>query len=90
MHRATAEYRAAEDVVGRFLREETTAEGTVECQLVYDHYQKWCQANGEKTVPYKRLRALLEERGVEGGSHPVTRRAVWKGLSLPALEVPHS
>ncbi len=68
--KATAEYRSAEDVIGRWVEErcDTSAQRWQATSTLYADYAKWCEEEGEGK-PWKRLhwKRALEERGFAEG-----------------------
>jgi P4 family phage/plasmid primase-like protien len=80
IRKATAEYRMAEDVIGRWIEDR--------CDLhehkwmattgLYENYAKWCEEEGEGQ-PWKRKnwKKALEQRGFHEGKNPTgTARAI--------------
>ncbi len=77
---ATESYREAEDILGDFLRERTTADkgGKVQSSVLYRSYVSWTQSNGGRQISQKAFSEALEERGME---KMTTRNGVyWFGL----------
>lgn len=70
IRKATAEYRMAEDVLGRWIEErcELTETGWHATKDLYEDYAKWCEEEGEGK-PWRRLhwKRSLEERGFHEG-----------------------
>jgi putative DNA primase/helicase len=65
--RATNEYLASEDVVGRFIGDVCTVRPdlTVRARDIYAAYRDWCVAVGEKPASQKVFGPSLQERGYE-------------------------
>ena len=88
VRRATAEYRAESDAVGRFLAERciAAAEKRATAGEMYDAYAAWCAATGEEPMSKKAVGQRLGERGfVQGRGSGGIR--TWRGIGLgPALE----
>lgn len=61
----TTEYRASQDLVGRFLSEETVRDTTVQTSASELHaaYARWCQRAGEPVLSARRLGPDLVARG---------------------------
>jgi putative DNA primase/helicase len=82
---ATAAYRRAMDVVGRFLEECCTlaTHAKVESTMLYKAYVKWCEDNGETALSQRKLAERLLERGLRNDTKDsVTRRVHWAGIGL--------
>lgn len=64
---ATSEYRAAEDVLAKFLNEHCVlaARETSRAKDVRRQYEEWCEDNGEKPVSGRRFWEYLENLGVQ-------------------------
>lgn len=61
---ATAEYRSAEDVIGRWVEDRCSPGGWYSVASLYEDYAKWCEEEGEGR-PWKRIhwKRAMEERG---------------------------
>ena len=81
---ATAEYRADEDVIGRFLEDRCgLGDGLkVGASELYDAFKAWAQAANESELSQKRFGTRLRERGFDSTKDSVTRRAIWLGIGL--------
>lgn len=86
--RATAEYFAAEDAVGRWLAEcveqddrhrEVVGTGTL-----FESWRKWADAACEYVGNMKRFSENLSQRGFPPGRHPRSRQTGFTGLRLSA------
>ena len=64
---ATKEYRDEMDIIGDFIDDmcvlNETATGTA--KELYESYEKWCDAEGEKTISKKLFGMKLSERGFD-------------------------
>ncbi len=80
---ATASYRDEMDVLGPFLDEATVAaEGCrITARELYEAYEKWCAANGERAKSQKGFAMSLRERGFEAVKGTKGVRC-WAGLGL--------
>ncbi|WP_419193381.1 phage/plasmid primase, P4 family [Kolteria novifilia] len=68
---ATAQYRAAEDVIGQFIEDECVTGNPsfrVRFSDLYKRYKDWCDEAGERQVSSKKLGQILIERGFEQGT----------------------
>jgi putative DNA primase/helicase len=82
---ATAAYRSAMDVVGRFIEECCTLAdyAKVGSTALYQAYVKWCADNGEKDVTQQKLADRLKERGFRNDAvRSSTGRKMWSGIGL--------
>jgi putative DNA primase/helicase len=61
--RATAQYRADEDVLGAFFAEHTVQKGQCPASSLYAEYRKWAEASGEKLMSQTRFGKAVAERG---------------------------
>lgn len=77
---ATNEYRAAEDIVGRFLSQmcETKPEAMARKTEFYQAFCSWCKSEGEKEIPQKRFKQRLVARGLKEGRDK--RSEFWKDV----------
>ena len=85
--RATSEYRAAEDQVGRFLNErcELDPNATVIRADLRDAYATWCDQEGERSLAASQLGHDLARRGIESAQIRVddgVRKHAYRGLKL--------
>jgi len=64
---ATAEYRQDEDVLGAFLDERCTMDGSITAADFRSAFEDFCKSVGERPVPASVLGRRLRRRGVEGG-----------------------
>jgi putative DNA primase/helicase len=62
---ANQEYRSEMDILAPFIEGccELGTEYEVKSKALYEAYKKWCEANGEKDLPQKKLTSRLLERG---------------------------
>jgi putative DNA primase/helicase len=84
---ATAAYRRAMDVVGRFLDECCTLADSakVESTALYGAYKTWCDDNRETALSQRKLAERLHERGYRNDTrNPSTDRVQWTGIGLRA------
>jgi putative DNA primase/helicase len=82
---ATAAYRRAMDVVGRFIEECCTLAdyAKVESTTLYQAYVKWCGDNGETDLTQQKLADRLKERGLRNDeTRSPTGRKMWSGIGL--------
>ena len=83
VRRATSEYRDEMDVLGDFLtdrcQEEDGARSTA--KDLYDSYQAWTKASGEKTTTKRDFGARLLERGFRQARGAKGTR-IWRGIRL--------
>lgn len=79
---ATAEYRAAEDVLGAFLEDRCVLDpaARVNTSDLKKAYASWCEANSEDPVYFKTFADQLETRGCK----PIRdwQGRSWKGIEL--------
>ena len=87
---ATASYREEMDRFGGFFDEICVIEdgATITAKELYEAYQKWCEANGERTRSKKALAMVLRERGYE--AFRTKRARCWRGLRLRQQDEPLS
>lgn len=83
---ATAEYRAAMDTFGDFLRERCTVHsgGAVKASDLYSVYKEWALLAGEKPLSKKAVGMKLSERGFAKAKHGASNDMHYFGLSLGA------
>jgi putative DNA primase/helicase len=82
---ATAAYRRAMDVVGRFIDECCILEdyAKVDSTTLYKAYDKWCSDNGETALTQHKLAQRLKERGLRNDlERSSTGRIMWNGIGL--------
>jgi putative DNA primase/helicase len=82
---ATAAYRRAMDVVGRFIDERCTLAdyAKVDSTALYQAYVQWCDENGETALTQWKFAERLHERGLRNDTRDgVTRRIQWQGIGL--------
>jgi putative DNA primase/helicase len=65
VRRATADYLAAEDAIGRWLEDRCITDGPcwTAGAVLFSDYQAWCERTGERATSQKRLTQTLESRG---------------------------
>lgn len=84
--RATADYFATEDSLGRWLAECVEQDGrhaeVVGTQALFESWKVWADAAGEYIGSMKRFSENLKQRGFEPGQHWQTRRTGFRGLRL--------
>ena len=81
--RATAEYRADEDVLGGFLAERCAMAGEVPKQELRAAYEAYCAELGEEPLRANVLGKRLAKRGVKSAKRGQAGQAsVYKGVSL--------
>lgn len=80
--KATAEYREEMDVLAGFLSERCVLGEHYQATTteLYNAYETWCLANGEKAKSAKWLNGLLRDRGLEPGRSNSSR--FWHGIGL--------
>jgi putative DNA primase/helicase len=80
--KATFDYRASQDTIGRFLHDETEddLESNVLRVALHDAYKTWCAAEGVVAVSARAFREALQERGYRAGERNVGR--TFEGLKL--------
>jgi len=85
---ATASYREEMDRFGGFFDEVCVIElgATVTAKELYEAYQAWCEANGERSRSKKALAVVLQERGYE--PFRTKRARCWRGLRLRGKDEP--
>lgn len=83
---ATADYRADEDQVGRFIDDccVMDPQATVRASDLFAAYRKWCEVVGEKESSQKAFGQRLEEKGFKAGRN--NRARFWTGIHLPATD----
>ncbi len=83
---ATAQYRAAQDHVGRFLGEccIPDANAHISAKSLRENYEAWCTEQGEKPWSAKALGAELSDRGFSSSQMGASRTRSWRGLGLIA------
>lgn len=81
---ATDGYFADEDIVGRFIAERCVVLPTAQTTFaaLYEDYESWCKASGERPMTKKALGERLGSRGFTPGY--VQRNRGWLGLGLRA------
>jgi putative DNA primase/helicase len=86
---ATQDYRASQDVIGRFIDERClrNSQVRVKASTLYDAYKKWCEAGGEYAVSSRELGIKLSERGLE--PHRGTGGTRWR-VGIGLLEISES
>jgi putative DNA primase/helicase len=80
---ASKEYLDSEDIVGRFLADETEADANSVAAggWLYERFQKWCEAEGMKAQWSKAaFEKAMEERGIKKGRTKNYRG--WSGLRI--------
>lgn len=87
---ATDAYRAEEDQVEAFLREECVqgAAETVAKSVLYDAYKVWAEAGGERAVTKRALGESLLARGFKSKRDGQARTPTWVGLGVQRKEGP--
>ena len=87
---ATASYREEMDRFGGFFDEICVLEkgATVTAKELYEAYQRWCEANGERARSKKALAMVFLERGFE--AFRTKRARCWRGLRLRRADEPLS
>lgn len=82
---ATANYRAEEDQVGRFIEDRCllNAQASATSSALFGAYRKWCEAVGEKEISQKAFGQRLEEKGFRPERNE--RARLWKGIHLPGV-----
>lgn len=85
---ATASYREEMDRFGGFFEEVCVVEdgAIVTAKELYEAYQRWCEANGERARSKKALAMVLRERGFE--AFRTKRARCWRGLRLRGKDEP--
>lgn len=85
---ATASYREEMDRFGGFFDEVCVVEdgADVTAKDLYEAYQRWSEANGERARSKKALAMVLRERGFE--AFRTKRARCWKGLRLRGEDEP--
>lgn len=85
---ATASYRDEMDRFGGFFDEACVLveDATVTAKDLYEAYQKWCEANGERAKSKKALAMVLRERGYD--AFRTKRARCWRGLRLRRQDEP--
>jgi putative DNA primase/helicase len=82
---STKAYFQEQEVVGNWLDECLELTGNpndkVKSTVLYQHYKKWCQDNGEEWLSQKLFSPKLEELGVVKAGK--SRNAMFKGIRLP-------
>lgn len=65
VNQATEAYRDDEDILGQFIREETTRElgGKVSISVLYNSYQNWCAKSGQGTLSRTNFTRRLKSSG---------------------------
>ena len=81
--KATAEYRSESDQVGRFLAENCVMEGSCKAQVLYQGYQSWCAATGEREIAANAFGRRLTERGLD--KRRTTHEVIYRGVTLRVL-----
>ena len=83
---ATADYRAEEDQVGRFVDDccVMNPQATVLASALFAAYRKWCEGVGEKESSQKAFGQRLEEKRFKAGRN--NRARFWTGIHLPAAD----
>lgn len=86
---ATDDYRTDMDVLGEFLAERCVlgAGQTVGNTQLYEAFQTWQTANGEKPRSHRWLTRALQDRGYRQAASRITMRR-WEGIGLRVEEVP--
>lgn len=84
--KATEDYRAEEDHVGRFISEclVEDSNASIPAGVLRTHYESWCEDNGEFRWTAKALGANLTGRGFERFKSGGVQK--WKGIGLPGKE----
>lgn len=77
---ATADYRAEQDLLGRFIDERCAlgAGYNETAAALYEHFRKWCEGEGEKPWTKKTMGMRLAERGFKQVRTKKDR--IWEGL----------
>jgi len=85
----TEEYRAENDPVADFFEERCLFKPTaaVRRSELYQAYERWAQANGERAVPSRTFAQALRQLGANDGKKLHGDRA-WQGVTLRDLEPP--
>lgn len=78
---ATANYRADEDTIGRFLDDTCQHGGEVPAAALRAAYQRWCEANGEHAMTSAVLGKRLQSRGIHSERRAQGAR-VYVGIRL--------
>jgi len=80
--KATAEYREEMDILADFLSERCVIGEHYQATTteLYNAYETWCIANGEKAKSAKWLNGQLRDRGFEPGRSMSSR--FWRGIGL--------
>jgi putative DNA primase/helicase len=78
---ATKTYRSEQDVTGRFLAECCrTSDNEILFKTLYQHFENWCDENGENCPSRKFLSGYLEKRGY---TRAPKRGTVWfQGITI--------
>lgn len=86
VRRATADYFATEDSLGRWLAECVESDErhgeVVGTAALFESWRAWAEAAGEYVGSMKRFSENLKQRGFESGQHWQTRRTGFRGLKL--------
>lgn len=79
---ATAEYRTAEDIIGRFLGECCVASGTssATAKALYTRYKRWCEETGERFITKTMFGRKLTEHGFVSERKEAGK--LWTGIGL--------
>jgi putative DNA primase/helicase len=89
VRRATAEYRAEQDLLAAFLEDCCWQSPTawVAKQALYRTYVPWCEARGERPESQRALSRCLKERGMADGRGGANSEHRWYGLGLRDTDV---
>jgi putative DNA primase/helicase len=81
--RATAAYRDEQDTLSDFLADRCLVGKGLTAKIgeLYQAYETWCSANGEKALNRKAFKAQIIERGFEEGRGTGGVR-IWRGLEM--------
>lgn len=77
---ATATYRSAEDLVGRFVEDRCEIDQEAEGEGLWPAFQEWCKAAGERCPRARDFGERLRERGLRPAARG--RRRAWLGIRL--------
>jgi putative DNA primase/helicase len=70
------------DVLGEFIEDccNLTPQATSTKKDLYDHYESWANANGEKPISKRQFGSLLSERGID--EYRTGQVRAWMGIEI--------
>lgn len=85
---ATEEYRAEENVLGRFIEDECVMlpEASVTSGALYERYVDWCKSNGEEPINCRSLGKELARDSRLEAKRDGRRGRYWRGIGLVQTE----